>query len=496
MGAQERKQFIIATEEARTLPANELLTGRGFITGKSGSGKSNTMSVISEELLEGGYNLLIVDTDGEYFGLKEQYELLHVGGDDRCDVKVGPDHAQSIAEIALHEDLPVILDVSGFMDVEEAKALVEGVVQSLFVMENDARKPFLLVVEEMQEYLPQQGSGGDLGEILERVAKRGRKRGLGMCGVSQRPSSVDKDFITQCDWIVWHKLTWKNDLDVVRNILGSEKAEQIEDFETGEGYLMTDWDDVVERVQFKKKRTHDAGATPGLESYERPDLKSVGAELLEEFGREGNMTDWTAADQADSAGDEIKQNDVTPEKNLDDFGDIEPLLDEGAPASLEEEPTEMGGRDFEAMDTEELRDAAKSLERRNRVLSDEIEELRSILAAVDESSAGRGEQSTSADPMNGTSVSSSQTEAGSSRVAPPRPPQRPPDRSGVAGNLVEFTEMILYVFRIFVFKMKRVTRRKSTSGCRSPFLSKSTRSMSAGGTPPAPRRSATRYETV
>ena len=70
------------------LPIVDLLTGRGFITGKSGSGKSNSASVVAERLLDRGYSLLAVDIDGEYYGLKEEYEILHVGADEECDLRV------------------------------------------------------------------------------------------------------------------------------------------------------------------------------------------------------------------------------------------------------------------------------------------------------------------------------------------------------------------------------------------------------------------------
>ncbi|MFB6165828.1 MAG: helicase HerA domain-containing protein, partial [Haloarculaceae archaeon] len=43
------------------LPVVEILTGRGFVTGKSGSGKSNTASVVAEKLLDSGFGILIVD---------------------------------------------------------------------------------------------------------------------------------------------------------------------------------------------------------------------------------------------------------------------------------------------------------------------------------------------------------------------------------------------------------------------------------------------------
>jgi hypothetical protein len=121
--------------------------------------------------------------------------------------------------------------------------------------------------------------------MLIKVAKRGRKHGLGMCGISQRPADVKKDFITQCDWLVWHRLTWQNDTKVVRRILGSDYADGVEELNDGEGYLMTDWDEDVRRVQFQRKRTFDAGATPGLDDFERPELKSVSDDLVSDLER-------------------------------------------------------------------------------------------------------------------------------------------------------------------------------------------------------------------
>jgi len=83
------------------LPVVDILTGRGFVTGKSGSGKSNTVSVMLENLLDNNFPVLIVDSDGEYYGLKEEYEVLHVGADDECDIQVTADHAEKIASLAL-----------------------------------------------------------------------------------------------------------------------------------------------------------------------------------------------------------------------------------------------------------------------------------------------------------------------------------------------------------------------------------------------------------
>jgi len=267
-----------------TLPTVEILTGRGFITGKSGSGKSNSASVVAEELLDRGFPLLIVDTDGEYWGLKEEYEILHVGADDECDLRVGPEHAGKLAELALVDNVPIILDVSGFLDEEKADALVRETARELFQREKKLKKPFLMLVEEIHEYIPEGGGLDETGQMLIRVAKRGRKRGLGMTGMSQRPADVKKDFITQCDWLLWHRLTWQNDTKVVRTVVSADAANDVQDLSDGEGFLMADFiDQDLQRVQVRRKRTFDAGATPDLDDFERPDLKSVSGDLVGEL---------------------------------------------------------------------------------------------------------------------------------------------------------------------------------------------------------------------
>jgi len=396
------------TTGSTRLPTVELLTGRGFVTGKSGSGKSNTASVILEELLELKFNLLIVDIEGEYYGLKDRYDLVHAGADDRCDITVGVSDAADIAELALVMNMPVVLDISEFADPLVGRELVTAVVEELYVQEKAVRKPFLLVVEEMQEFMPQTGGGDELSNLLERVAKRGRKRGLGMLGLSQRPSSVDKNFITQCDWMVWHRVTWKTDLDIVRNILGAEKAQQIEDVDTGEGFLMTDWDEQVRRVQFKKKRTHDAGATPGLESYETPPPSMVSDRLAAKFDTEGiDLTptiELPAESEEDVAADE-QSGDEAPEDGED-----------------------------ETVSRAALVATVRQLQRENAALREE-------LAAVPEEEAESSAPAESAVPDLSAQA-----------------PERPPEREGTAGNLLELTELAMYVSRLVIYRLRSLTR--------------------------------------
>jgi len=244
---------------------------------------SNTASVVIERLLDQGFPVLVVDIDGEYYGLKEEYEILHAGADEECDIQVGPEHAERIAALALEQNVPIILDISSFLDESEARTLLTEVAKQLFAKEKKLKQPFLLVVEEVHEWIPEGGGLDECGRMLIKIGKRGRKHGLGIAGISQRPADVKKDFITQCDWLVWHRLTWQNDTQVVRRVLDADYAEAVEDLDDGEGFLMTDWAEDVRRVQFDRKETFDAGATPGLDDFERPELKSVSSDLVSEL---------------------------------------------------------------------------------------------------------------------------------------------------------------------------------------------------------------------
>jgi hypothetical protein len=320
-----------------SLPVVELLTGRGFVTGKSGSGKSNTASVVAERLLSDGFPLLIVDVEGEYYGLKEEYELLHAGADDECDIQVAPEHAEKLASLALEQNVPIILDVSGYLDEDVADELVFETARHLFAKEKKLKQPFLLLVEEVHEYIPEGGGTTEAGRMLVKIGKRGRKHGLGLLGISQRPANVKKDYITQCDWLCWHRLTWDNDTQVVRRIIDREHAEAVEDLNDGEAFLMTDWSESIRRVQFHRKRTFDAGATPGLDDFERPDLKSVDDDLVSQLHEITSGRERRESELADLR-QELKRKETKIsqlEKELSEARDLERMADRFSQALLD-----------------------------------------------------------------------------------------------------------------------------------------------------------------
>lgn len=100
-------------------------------------------------------------------------------------------------------------------DVQEV--VVAQITKKLF----DDRKagkipPFLFVVEEAHNYCPERGIGKAVSSsILRTVASEGRKFGMGLCIVSQRPAKVDKNVISQCNTNIILKVTNPNDLKAI-----------------------------------------------------------------------------------------------------------------------------------------------------------------------------------------------------------------------------------------------------------------------------------------
>jgi DNA helicase HerA-like ATPase len=66
--------------------------------------------------------------------------------------------------------------------------------------EGGRERPLLLVLEEAHAYLGQ-GDDGPAAKAVRRIAKEGRKYGIGAMIVSQRPAEIDSTILSQCGTI-------------------------------------------------------------------------------------------------------------------------------------------------------------------------------------------------------------------------------------------------------------------------------------------------------
>lgn len=89
--------------------------------------------------------------------------------------------------------------------------------------EASQRHPVAIFCDEAHLYIPERNQTGGAGEvsveIFERIAKEGRKYGVGLVVISQRPSEVNRTVLSQCNNLVAMRLTNGDDQAVVRRLL-------------------------------------------------------------------------------------------------------------------------------------------------------------------------------------------------------------------------------------------------------------------------------------
>ncbi|GGD57556.1 ATPase [Aurantiacibacter arachoides] len=78
---------------------------------------------------------------------------------------------------------------------------------------NESTSPILLVCEEAHRYVPSEknADGNSVGRVLSRIAKEGRKYGISLGLITQRPSDLAEGVLSQCGTIISMRLN--NDRD-------------------------------------------------------------------------------------------------------------------------------------------------------------------------------------------------------------------------------------------------------------------------------------------
>ncbi|MES2755438.1 MAG: DUF87 domain-containing protein [Pseudomonadota bacterium] len=83
---------------------------------------------------------------------------------------------------------------------------------------NEPRRPILLACEEAHRYVPNErnADGSSVGRILSRIAKEGRKYGISLGLITQRPSDLAEGVLSQCGTIISMRLNNDRDQAFVR----------------------------------------------------------------------------------------------------------------------------------------------------------------------------------------------------------------------------------------------------------------------------------------
>ncbi|MBT7902285.1 ATP-binding protein [Candidatus Woesearchaeota archaeon] len=339
------------------LDLNKLITKHCAVLAKSGSGKSYTVGVLLEEIIEKGVPLIIIDPHGEYNSLKfpnttadkqlfERFNTEPKGfihqvqefGDHKINPDVKPlrlsekfdtqelinlfpskPNASQLAciysavknletmnfdsliyELGLQDNnakwtLIDVLDYYKTLDLfsptptqlnelicpnkctiinlkgiepEAAELIVHKLMKDLFeARKRESIPPFFAVIEEAHLFCPEKVfSEARSTKILRTIASEGRKFGLGLCVVSQRPARVDKSVLSQLSTQIILKSTNPNDLKAIsQSVEGitAESQDEIKNLSIGTA-LVTGVVDIPLLVQIRPRKSKHGGEAKKL----------------------------------------------------------------------------------------------------------------------------------------------------------------------------------------------------------------------------------------
>lgn len=233
-----------------SVPAEELLTSNGLVTGQSGAEPTASVRRICESLLDAGETLLVVDPAGEFDALAEHASVLHVGGSRDCDVRVGPSAVDRVASLALEGSTSIVLDLGSF-DASGADDLLGSLTDDLVDADGGRDAEHLLVVHECHRWLAASGPATRTGENLVQLGSR-RHDGVGIVGITDQPADIRDDVLSGVDWVLAHRLTWQEDVRALEGMFDRQTVDALDTLGDQEAVFAAGWERGTHRLDFAR----------------------------------------------------------------------------------------------------------------------------------------------------------------------------------------------------------------------------------------------------
>ncbi len=227
-----------------------IINNRALWEGDSGSGKSHGMTTMIEKT-DGLCQRIVVDLEGEYFTLKNNFSFLLIGKSTdkvKMDIELNTNdiYVEKLAQKLIEKSVDSIIDLSEIPDI--ATHFLSVFFNALFKYSKLMKRPLLIFVDESQEFAPEKGMGKEESlKAMMKMAKRGRKHGIGLICGTQAIADFSKNVVRQLRMRFIGNCTYDNDVKSACENLGFGKdrqhelrtlAENHEFFVAGQGILI------------------------------------------------------------------------------------------------------------------------------------------------------------------------------------------------------------------------------------------------------------------
>lgn len=147
--------------------------------------------------------------------------------------------------------------------------------------ETSLRHPIALLCDEAHLYMPSNSSTESAGtisiNIFERIAKEGRKYGVSLVVISQRPSEMNKTVLSQCSNFLSMRLTNVDDQLVIKKLLPDNLggfSEVLPILDTGEALVVGDASLLPSRIRINEPiQKPNSGTVDIWDIWQKPSKK-------------------------------------------------------------------------------------------------------------------------------------------------------------------------------------------------------------------------------
>jgi uncharacterized protein len=156
------------------------------------------------------------------------------------------------------------------------------------------RHPIALFCDEAHLYMPNRNEAGTVGDAalryFERIAKEGRKYGVGIVVISQRPSEVSRTVLSQCTNFVALRLTNAEDQSVVQRMLPDSLGgftDLLPVLDTGEALVVGDASLLPSRIRITEPKSRpDSGTINFWDEWGRDEQRDAIASAVDAWRKQ------------------------------------------------------------------------------------------------------------------------------------------------------------------------------------------------------------------
>jgi len=264
----------ISMADGLVLP-DEAVTQTFAIVAKRGMGKTNTATVMVEEMVKNHLPVIAIDPIGVWWGLRFSADGKKPGlpvtilGGEHADLPLDAGMGESVADFVAENRTPMVIDLGLFSGGEQRRFMTDFA-ERLYLKN---RNPLHLVLDEADAWAPQnpEKGGEPLLGAINKIVRRGRARGLGVTLISQRPAIINKNVLTQIEVLITMRMTSPQDRRAIEDWIDyhadKKQAEEVlsslSSLPPGDAWVWSPgWLEIFMRVHMHFRETFDSSKTP------------------------------------------------------------------------------------------------------------------------------------------------------------------------------------------------------------------------------------------